>query len=108
MFPFGITVTVQRPGGVDRFGDPTGDAVEHEIAGCAFAPEQSREQTDRRQTVSTPAMLYAPYGADLRTTDKVLVPGQGTFHVGGKPASWMSPFTGWAPGVVVPLEEVTG
>ncbi|MCA1191619.1 hypothetical protein [Saccharopolyspora sp. 6V] len=108
MFAHGITVTVHRGGGVDRFGDPIGDETVHEVAGCGFAPETSRELTDRRETVTTPATLYAPPGVDLRATDKVTVPGEGTFHVIGKAARWSSPFTGWTPGVAVSLEEVTG
>jgi len=39
----GQTVTVQRPAGTNRYGDPL-PAAEHTIDGCVLAPAGSDEQ----------------------------------------------------------------
>ena len=109
----GLTVTVQRTVR-DRFGDAT-YTDHHEVPGCLFSPERSREETDRRETVVIPAGLYAPPGADIRATDRLLVPGQGAFQVRGQPGDWTPEATGvavgvpgWEPGIEVALERVVG
>lgn len=114
MFTHGETVTRLRGTPVvDRYsGEQTGiswanpDALE--IPGCGFNPGGSSEPTqDGRNAVITRPEVYAPSDADVQSGDRLVVRGD-TFEVDGKPAAWISPFTGWAPGTVIALKEVQG
>lgn len=107
----GETVGVIRPTtGMDRYGNETlvyADTPTHTVDGCAFDPGGSTEMLDGRTAVTTTPTLYAPPGADIKATDKVIVRGD-EFGVTGKPAVWVSPFDGVTKGVVAQLEKVTG
>lgn len=105
--PYGITITVVRPGKRDKYGDET-PGTEHAIDGCAVYPRTSGESTDQRDTVVIGLTLLAPYGVDLKATDKVRLPDGTTYQVDGEPGPWSSPLTGWQPGVQAALERVTG
>lgn len=106
-FPFGVTVTVIRQGTVDRYGDRQPGA-EVEVAGCAVFPRTSTESLDGRDTVVIGLTLLPPASADIKATDKVRLPDGATYQVVGEPGPWSSPLTGWAPGLQVALERVTG
>lgn len=114
MFAHGETVTRQRGTAVtDPYSDePTGISWDNPttlaIEGCAFNPGGSTEPVaEGRQAVITKPEVYAPAGADIRAHDRLVVRGK-TYEVDGEPALWKSPFTGWQPGVVVPLKIVEG
>lgn len=110
-----VTITVRRPAGTDRYGDPL-PFTTHEIPGCIVAPSTgdagqatSQERTDVRDTVITGHTVYAPYGADILAIDEVRVPGDPTWwQVEGDVANWASPFTNWQPGTQVALRRVRG
>lgn len=101
-----VTITVSRPTR-DAFGDVT-TAVRHTVADCAVIRRASTEQGDRRESVTRDLGVLVPGDADIRATDIVTVPGEGAFQVLGAPVSWRSPLTGWDPGVLVTLRQVTG
>lgn len=111
----GDTVTIIRPGPAtqDAYGnDVPGTPTEIPVTGCGIAPRDgtgsaSNELIDARDTVISGLTLYAPYGTDIRATDKVLVGGQ-LYEVEGLPGSFRSPFTGSTGPVVASLELVTG
>ena len=111
----GDTVTIVRPGlpTQDTYGnDVPGAPAEIPVAGCGVAPRDgtgsaSNELTDARDTVISGLTLYAPYGTDIRATDKVRVGGV-LYEVVGLPGSFRSPFTGSTGPVVAALELVTG
>lgn len=105
-FPFGITVTVQQRA-QDRYGNRTTTA-ETTVNGCGFAPGASSEQLDARDQVAEDGNLYMPPGSTITPTDRVVLPDGTTWEVNGTPSDWASPWTGWNPGVVVPLKRVTG
>ncbi|MET9150075.1 hypothetical protein ABZX82_02150 [Streptomyces griseoflavus] len=112
--PHGDAVTIVRPGPStqDEYGnDKPGPPVEIPVPGCAIAPRggagASTELTDARDTVITGLILYAPYGTEIRATDRVRVGGE-LYEVVGLPGSFRSPFTGSAGPVVAALELVTG
>lgn len=113
--PQGDTVTILRPGPAtqDSYGnDVPGAPTEIPVAGCGVAPRDStgsasNELTDARDTVISGLTLYAPYGTDIRATDRVRVGGQ-LYEVEGLPGSFRSPFTGSTGPVVASLELVTG
>ena len=104
--PFGETVTIQRLG-----TNPHGETTvisEHTAPNCAVLIRSSVEPLDLRTDVVTTATLLAPYGTDLRETDRV-VQGDGTrWEVVGKPSNIKSPLTGWRPGQRATLQHVSG
>lgn len=113
--PQGDTVTIIRPGPAtqDSYGnDVPGTPTEIPVAGCGVSPRDStgsasNEITDARDTVISGLTLYAPYGTDIRATDKIRVAGV-MYEVVGQPGSFRSPFTASTGPVVVALELVTG
>lgn len=117
-FPYGETVTrLRRFEEVDPYSqqvevaawdDPDNPPYELEIAGCAFNPGVSSEPLDlARNAVITRPEVYAPAGSDVLAGDRLVVR-ELTYDVVGDPADFRSPFTGWAPGLVVRLERVDG
>ena len=113
--PQGDTVTIVRPGTPtqDAYGnDVPGTPIEIAVAGCGIAPRDSTgsasdELTDARDTVISGLTLYAPYGTDIRATDRIRVAGE-LFDVVGLPGSFRSPFTASTGPVVASLKLVTG
>lgn len=106
--PYGETVTVERPGGTNRWGD-TLPGTEHTSECWAFAPRTSSEDNEQANQVITGLTGYGPPGADVAAQD-VIRRGDGTrWHVDGDIGQWgPSPLTGWHPGVEVALRRVTG
>lgn len=78
------------------------------IAGCAVDPGESVEDrtVSRGQIVTTPR-LFAPSGADVLESDRI-VSASGSWDVLGHGADWSHPMTGWAPGSVFPLRRSDG
>lgn len=113
MFTFGETVTRLRAGiATDPYsGEPVHSwttPARLPINGVAVEPRPSGEPVqDARNAVMSGFTLYMPRGADVTPADRVEVRGQ-VYAVLGEPADWRSPYTGWAPGVVVQVERVAG
>jgi hypothetical protein len=111
-FTHTVTVTVKRPAVKDRWGDRTGADSEHLVPGCAVYPRGSgnaaREQLAARETITEGLVLLAPFGADIKSTDEVVLPDGARYHVDGQPGVWQSPYTGWKPGVEIVLKNVEG
>lgn len=114
MFAHGEAVTRLR--GTPKVGDYSSEETDLdwtlpdvlEIPGCGFNPGQSSEPVqDARNSVVTQPEVYAPAGTDVLAGDRLVVRGV-TYDVDGTPADWRSPFTGWAPGLVVALKGVEG
>ncbi|WP_406122910.1 head-tail adaptor protein [Streptomyces canus] len=113
--PHGDTVTIVRPGEPtqDAYGnDVPGAPTEIPVPGCGVSPRDgtgagANELTDARDTVFSGLTIYAPYGTDIRATDRVRVGGD-LYDVVGLPGSFRSPFTGSTGPVVAALELVTG
>lgn len=106
-FANGLTVTIERPGGLTRFGDRLPSAA-HTVSGCALYPSASSEDTTQRDTVIADWYLLAPYGSDIKASDIVVLPGGARYEVDGSPGSYASPFSTWKPGMKVTLRGVTG
>lgn len=118
MFPNGRTATIVRetPGGVDQYGDHPipGTTVRIDVPGTAWAPRvqgagsSSSELLDRgRQGVIEGLTWYAPYGTDLRITDKLELDGV-LYEVEGEPGDWANPYTGRRAGLEVSLRRAEG
>lgn len=97
----GITVTVQRAV-FDRWNDAT-YTDHHQISGCLEYPASS---TEADNAVTDSRVLLAPNGADILSTDRILIHGL-AYQVQGLPKSWTDPFTGWDPGMQVDLVRVS-
>lgn len=86
------TVTVRRTGGRTPKGDPT-PATTHTIDNVLVVTSESTEPVqDRAEDPETSAVAYCPVGADVRSTDRFVVPAghwmAGTFEVIGRPAAY--------------------
>lgn len=107
-FPHGFTATVIRPGGHDRHGNPL-PSSEHEISRCARDQQRSSEVVDGTLVVTTTErILCDDPDADVRAGDFLRLPGEtGAWQVSGDVDRPASPFTGWRPGCVIPVERAT-
>lgn len=113
-FAFGETVTILRaPSILDEYsGEITGLdwtlATRKTIPGCGIAPISSDEPLrDSRTQVDSMVDVYAPYGADIKALDRLIIRGT-TWAVEGDPAVWRHPMTGWQPGTVIRAVKVDG
>ncbi len=105
------TVTVRRPGPVDRYGDHQ-PGTTHQITGCVWAPTSAGEQPPesylRGETVINAVTLYAPHDADIRADDQVELPDLGLLEVVGFPRRWRNPFTANGTGCDITLRRILG
>lgn len=108
-FDFPITITVERGATDPRTGDPLPNPATHTIDGCAVAPRTSSETTDLGDAVIVGLSLFAPYGADVKVTDRIRIPDDPVpWEVDGEPGHWRSPFSDWRPGTQVALTRQRG
>ncbi|MEV7013275.1 hypothetical protein [Streptosporangium sp. NPDC051022] len=108
--PQGETVVILRPGARTR--DSAGNYLpgpdrEIPVPGCAAWPTGSTEQVEAQDQTKELFTVLAPYGTDIRATDRVRLYGR-VFEVDGEPQSWKSPLTGTAPGIEIRLERTKG
>lgn len=106
-FPHGETVTRQRATAVV---DPySGESTELDwstpdtlaIDGCAVASGGSLEPVEAaRNAVDSDFDVLAPFGSDVRSTDRLVIRGL-VCEVVGRPFDWASPFSGWQAGMVI-------
>ena len=109
----GEPVTVlSAPLAADEYGTPSAErdwdsATSTVIHGCAVAPRSSSELTDPgRLAVIVGLTVYLPAGSVVSPQDRMLVRGD-LYEVDGEAGVWVSPFTGWSPGVEVALRRVS-
>ena len=110
-FPHGVTVTILRDGPPtrDRYNNEVpGAPTSHDIEGCGAAPGDADELHDRsREGVEILWTIYAPFESDVTAHDRAVLYGR-TYRVEGEPRRWQSPLTGWTPGTLFQLVDVTG
>lgn len=102
----GETVTVKRYG-MNPHGELT-LVSDHRVTNCAIYIRSSSEPLNLRSDTVTTATMLAPYGTDLRDTDRVEQADGTQWDVVGKPSNVKSPLTGWKPGQKVTLQHVSG
>jgi hypothetical protein len=107
--PYGETVTVVRPPGRDRYGDPLpGSATEVDYDGCAWWPRTSTEVAVGQNTLIEGIDVFFPdSGTDVRATDRLRLRGV-LYDVEGDPGEWRSELTGTEAGTQVSAKRVTG
>jgi hypothetical protein len=106
VFPFGVTVEVIAVVR-DKHGDTT-ETSAGSIAGCAFAPESSVEDTDQRAQVVTAGSLYVPPTRVEVTAQSKVRFDDVVWQVDGEVEWWRHPMTGWSPGGVIHVRRTTG
>lgn len=109
MMPFAeeFTLLTRAVTGRDADGNDIYTPVESPIYG-AFAPSGSSELVQGQLTVITHDTLYLVEGTGVPgPQDQVRVRGI-IRDIDGAPEDYSNPFTGWHPGPVVRLVEVTG
>ena len=81
---------------------------ELDVPGCGVAAGSTDDPNlDARDAVVSDFTVYAPAGSDVEPADRVIIRGF-ICEVVGRPFEWRSPFTGWAPGLVVKANVVEG
>ena len=104
-FPHGVMVTLRSSTTTDDgLGNTTSTLVEAEWGPCAVAPRFANESTDPRvPPVIVGKTVYGPV-VDIDSDDLLVINGE-TYQVDGLPGEWVNPFTGWAPGIEVPVKR---
>ena len=102
-FPHGVTIIVRSVTTTDDgLGNTTETTIEEPWGPCAVAPRYATESTDPRvPPVIVGKVVYGPPRA-LDSDDTLLIDDV-TYQVDGLPGEWRNPFTGWAPGIEVPV-----
>lgn len=107
IFDHGFDAIVERAGGFDAEGIPVG-GTQHTIGPCVRDRTGGVDVDGLELTVSTTEALYcSDPDADVRPEDVLVLP-DGRWRVAGEVDRPMSPFDGWSPGCVIPIERVTG
>jgi hypothetical protein len=112
-FAHSITVTINHRA-IDRNGDYQVTSS-FQLGGCAIsyasrtsAARGGGQESFERDTIRASTILFAPSDSDIRLDDTVTFPDGTTWHVWGLPTNFSSPFTGWQPGMTVPLRLLEG
>lgn len=108
----GQTLTVQRPGGTNRFGDPL-PGTEFLSPGWLLAPAGTSEHTEGGEQVIDRLTAYGPVDADVTATDRIVLSDGSRWQIVGQPQRYRTPFAGVvfssADGLcALTLERVTG
>lgn len=106
-FAHGVMVTlVSTTTTTDDLGDSTTTTTETQWGPCAVAPRYANESTDPRvPPVIVGKTVYGPAVA-IDSDDTLVIDGV-AWQVDGLPGEWVSPFTGWAPGIEVPVKRAS-
>jgi hypothetical protein len=81
------TITVIREPKTDRLDDPpAGPPAEHDVEGCAVVPRAALEEGKGWVNIEG-WTVFAPYGADVLSTDRVRYDGR-VWDVDGVPADY--------------------
>lgn len=125
----GTTITVQT-----ATQNARGDRVYADrltIEGCLMFPSfsttgrvspRAESTAGGNDVVTDQRTVYAPYGSDVRATDRVLIHPEGmatidpnatalrrriAYQVLGEPMQWKNALTGWTPACEIALQKVT-
>jgi hypothetical protein len=108
-FPHGVMVTLRSTttGDDDGLGNTTDTVTETAWGPCAVAPRYARESTDPQvPPVIVGKVVYGP-PVDIDSDDTLVIDGV-AYQVDGLPGEWTNPFTGWQPGIEVPVKRAAG
>lgn len=104
--PYGETVTRQRatavtdPYSTESTGLDWTTPAEEDIDNCGVADGGSLEPVEAaRNAVDSDFDVILPAGSDVTAQDRLVIRGL-VCEVAGRPFDWVSPFSGWAPGMI--------
>ena len=106
-FPETLTILTRTVTGQDSDGNDVYDDVETTTKG-AFAPAGSTELIQGQETVLTHDTVYLEVGAPVPSPTDKLRRGTTVYDIDGTPRTYQNPFTGFVPGPVLSLLQVTG
>lgn len=113
-FPHGTMLTVrQNVETTDDLGDTIIVPTDHAWGPCAVAPRYASESTSADSPrVVVGNEIYGPQPpVSLTAADEILI-GNEVWQIDGRPEDFTgagaNPFTGWEPGVVVPIKRASG
>lgn len=104
-FPYGVTITLRSTvTTTDDHGNSSTVVTEAPWGPCAVAPRYATESADDRvPPVIVGKIVYGPT-VTINADDTLVIAGE-TWQVDGLPGEWVNPFTGWSPGVEVPIKR---
>lgn len=107
MFAHGKTITLRSTlTTTDDLGNTSTVATESCWGPCAVAPRYATESTDSRSpAVIVGLTIYGP-PACINSDDTLVIDGV-EYQIDGLPGEWTNPFTGWAPGIEVPVKRAS-
>lgn len=107
-FPFGETVTVRSVvTTTDDLGDETTVTTDSDWGPVAVWDRFATERTDPNVAPVVVGLMIAGPRHDI-DADDVIVRGGVEYRVDGEPESnTISPFTGWDPGIAVPVKRAS-
>lgn len=109
----GETVTIERPGEQDDFGD-RGAGTTFDLENCVIAPAGTGLGTERPSAGGTTSVtdrtvyVAGPGHPDVKGEDRVKRADGSTWQVIGRPHRWTSPFTGEDKGIEFDIRIRTG
>ena len=109
--PLGESVQLihRSPGTADSYGNTTMvDQTPVTLEGVGWDPGTSTEAVNGQDTVVQTPRFLLPAGTAVDPLDAIVRANGNRYEVTGEPGDYVSPFTGWAPGVVVNVRRVTG
>lgn len=108
MFPFGETVTLRTTTTTqDDLGNISTVEVETEWGPVAVWDRFATERTDPNVAPVVVGLMIAGPRVDITSKDTI-VRGGVVYEVDGEPqANTINPFTGWDPGIVVPVKRAS-
>lgn len=106
-FAHGVMVTLTSvAASKDKYGDATATTAERQWGPCAIAPRYANESSDSRTApVIVGKVIYGPVPPVAIDSDDILEFDGEIWQVDGLPGEWKNPFTGWEPGVEVPVKR---
>lgn len=110
-FPFGTNLTVNHVAEtIDDLGNTVRVETPEQWGPCAVAPRYARESVDPNVApVVVGKEIYGP-SITLAASDEILIDGE-VWQVDGRAAEFTgagaNPFTGWEPGIVVPVKRTS-
>ena len=94
--------------GQDSYGNDVVTDSTVAVSNVGWDPGTSTEALNGQDQVVQMPRFFLPAGIAVDPLDAIVRANGNRYEVTGEPGDYVSPFTGWAPGVVVNVRRVTG
>lgn len=107
-YPSGLDVTlvVRTESGRDAYNNPDYAESRTTVRGCPVWPDTSTEAVTESTSNVTVLVVILPAKTDVGSIDAIEIHGL-SYEVQGVPFDYVSPLTGWAPGVPVKVRRAS-